>query len=106
VHCQVGSSAKLGTSTLFAGNILANTSITLNTTASIPCGSVIALNDAVTMDNDTIGNGCLSGGSMDSSGTGGGTLEAVPEPGTYWLMMAGLGLPGFVAYRQKQVALS
>jgi len=105
VYWQVGSSATLGTSTLFAGNIIANTSITLNTTAGIPCGSVIALNGAVTMDNNTISNGCLSGGSMDTSGTGGttgGTVGAVPEPGTIWLMLAGLGMLGFAINRRKK----
>ena len=38
VYWQVGSSATLGTSTMFAGNILADQSVTLNTSASILCG--------------------------------------------------------------------
>ncbi|MEO8440995.1 MAG: PEP-CTERM sorting domain-containing protein [Betaproteobacteria bacterium] len=36
----------------------------------------------------------VRGGSM--------TLTAVPEPGTYAMMLAGLGLMGFVASRRKQ----
>ncbi len=53
VFWQVGSSATLGTNTEFAGNILALTSITLNTGASVT-GRVLARNGAVTMDSNTI----------------------------------------------------
>jgi type VI secretion system secreted protein VgrG len=60
VYWQVGSSATLGTSTPFAGNILADQSITLDTTASILCGRAIALNAAVTMDTNTLSNDCLA----------------------------------------------
>ena len=56
VYWQVGSSATLGTSTMFAGNILADQSITLNTNADILCGRAIALNGAVTMDTNRISN--------------------------------------------------
>ncbi len=49
VFWQVGSSATLGTSTRFNGNILAIGSITQNTGASL-IGRVLALNGAVTMD--------------------------------------------------------
>src|ERR1035438_5496549 len=48
VFWQVGSSATLGTSTVFEGNILALVSITLNTNAIIPCGRALAQNGAVT----------------------------------------------------------
>jgi hypothetical protein len=51
---QVGSSATLGTSTTFAGNILADQSVTMNTSATILCGRAIALVGAVTMDTNTI----------------------------------------------------
>ena len=54
VFWQVGSSATLGTSTAFEGNILALTSITLNTDASIGCGSALARNGAVTLDTNFI----------------------------------------------------
>lgn len=54
VFFQVGSSATLGTGTEFIGKILALTSITLNTNASLNCGSALARNGAVTLDSNTI----------------------------------------------------
>jgi hypothetical protein len=53
VFWQVGSSATLGTSTSFVGNILALTSITLTTGASVN-GRVLARNGAVTLDTNNI----------------------------------------------------
>jgi uncharacterized protein with beta-barrel porin domain len=55
VYWKVGSSATLGTATSFVGDILALTSITLNTGANIRCGSALAQNGAVTLDTNTIG---------------------------------------------------
>ena len=54
VYFVVGSSATLGTDTSFAGNILALTSITLNTDANITCGAALARNGAVTLDTNVI----------------------------------------------------
>ena len=54
VFFRVGSSATLGTTTSFAGDILALTSITLNTGANIICGDALAQNGAVTLDNNHI----------------------------------------------------
>lgn len=54
VFFRVGSSATLGTSTSFVGDILALTSITLNTSAKIICGDALAQNGAVTLDTNTI----------------------------------------------------
>jgi hypothetical protein len=54
VFWQVGASATLDTTTAFDGNIIALTSITLNTRASIACGRALALNGAVTMDDNFI----------------------------------------------------
>jgi hypothetical protein len=74
VYWQIGSSATLGTTTDFRGNILANASITLNTGANITDGRALALNGAVTLDTNNISNADC----------------AVPEPGTVSLLCAGL----------------
>jgi type VI secretion system secreted protein VgrG len=54
VYWEVGSSATLGTATTFVGNILASTSITLNTGAQITCGRALAITGAVSMDANTV----------------------------------------------------
>jgi len=54
VFWKVGSSATLGSTTSFVGDILALTSITLNTSAKITCGAAWAQNGAVTLDTNTI----------------------------------------------------
>src|SRR5664280_3428269 len=53
VFWQIGSSATLGTGTTFAGSILALTSVTLNTSASVS-GRVLARNGAVTLDTNAV----------------------------------------------------
>lgn len=53
VFWRVGSSATLGTTTSMVGSILALTSITLNTTASIN-GRALAQNGAVTLDSNSV----------------------------------------------------
>lgn len=54
VFWVIGSSATLGTNTAFQGTIIAYSSITLNTGATITNGRVAALNGAVTLDNNIV----------------------------------------------------
>ncbi len=60
VFWQIGSSATLGTGTAFEGSILALTSITLNTNASMK-GRALARNGAVTLDSNPVDvSGCAT----------------------------------------------
>ncbi len=79
IYWAVGSSATLGTTTSFQGNIIAYTSDTLDTGATDNCGRVIALNGAVTLDDNTINNCNVAQGS-------------VPEPGTIALVATGAAI--------------
>jgi hypothetical protein len=70
VFWQVGSSATLGTSSSFAGNILALTSITATTGATVD-GRLLARNGAVTLDSNTIAQSeCATDGDGDTPGEG------------------------------------
>jgi len=91
VFWQVGSSATLGTSTSFEGNILANQSITLDTTAMITCGRALAENAAVTMDTNVISTACTentattaagwpTSQATELSGTGGNSGTGLSNP--------------------------
>ncbi|MGZ6671272.1 MAG: ice-binding family protein [Solirubrobacteraceae bacterium] len=78
VFWQVGSSATLGTSSVFVGNILALTSVSLNNAVTVQ-GRALARNGSVTMINDTLTAGrCAPGttGSGTGPGEGGGTGTA------------------------------
>ncbi|CAD5365897.1 PEP-CTERM domain-containing protein [Rubrivivax sp. A210] len=104
VFWNVRSSATLDTNTAFLGNILALTSISMNTGATDVCGRALARNGAVTLDHNSLSGDCVGllddsnglGGGVAGTGsgdTGGGTPTTpfpVPEPGTLALMLAGL----------------
>ena len=85
VYWQVGSSATLGTGTDFVGSIVALTSITLTTEASILNGRALARNGAVTLDSNEIsidGCGDIAWEKRDEAGTllGGAVFTITPDP--------------------------
>lgn len=84
VYFQVGSSATLGTYSQFQGNIIALASDTLTTGVTVN-GSVIALNGAVTMDNNVV---------VSQSNA---PIAVVPEPGSAVLLFL-----GFTAVRLRR----
>lgn len=75
VFWQVGSSATLGTNSVFKGNILALSSITL-TTGAVVTGRVLARNGAVTLDSNTI-SGCSTGLPIPQASGVSGTINVV-----------------------------
>jgi hypothetical protein len=79
VFWQVGSSATLGTSSDFAGTILALTSATLNTGATLR-GRVLARNGAVTLDANTITvPTCLASAPVTTTTTTAGTTTTIAK---------------------------
>jgi hypothetical protein len=112
VFWLVGSSATLGTTTAFEGNILALTDITMNTGATIDNGRALAQYGAVTLDTNTISNRCpypnlgpgFSGG-LEFNESGGlvpinPTIPAVvPVPGA--ILLVGSGLMSLFTVRKK-----
>src|SRR5688572_8104835 len=92
VAWRIGSSATLGTTTTFIGNLIALTSITLNTDANI-IGRALARNGAVTLDSNNI-----------SFAACGSAVPPVPTL-SQWMMIGLAGLlclTGAVALRQRR----
>ncbi|WP_332876200.1 ice-binding family protein [Massilia sp. S19_KUP03_FR1] len=98
VFFGVGTSAVLGAGSMFAGNIIANDSITLSAAASLLCGRALALNGAVTLDTNRVSNDCSAGGalgttSLDYGSEGFAGIAAgqdLPEPASALLLPLGL----------------
>jgi len=82
VFWQVGSSATLGTGSTFVGNILALTSITVNSSVTVH-GRALARNGGVTLINDTFtAPSCASSTPVTTTTTTIGTAPpAIPAPG-------------------------
>lgn len=95
VFWQVGSSAILGTTTEFAGNILALTSISLDTGANIGCGRALARNGEVMMDTNDV--------SINTVGCETTGPSPVPEPSTASLLLL-IGAPGLMWLRKLKLA--
>ena len=81
VFWQVGSSATLGTSSVFVGNILALTSVSMNNAVTVQ-GRALARNGSVTMINDTLTAGRCAPGTIGSgTGPGEGGGSGIPAGG-------------------------
>jgi hypothetical protein len=109
VNCQasnifwlVGTSATLGTTTSFAGNILAQASITMNTGASLS-GRALARTGAVTLDTNAIsapaGLGGAGGGPTVSPGSG---IPISPAPAPSSLILVALALVCVGLYQARK----
>jgi hypothetical protein len=85
IYWAVGSSATLGTTTSFMGTLIADASDTLNTGATDNCGRVIALNGAVTLDDNFINNCAITTTTTSTTSTG-----ATPEPSSVMLFGSGM----------------
>ena len=82
VFWQVGSSATLGSGSVFTGNIMALTSITVNSGVTVH-GRALARNGSVTLINDTFTRpACITGSESSGNGDGSSTSVAVPGTGT------------------------
>ncbi len=90
VFWQVGSSATLGTTTNFVGNILAAASITLTTGASM-VGRALARTGAVTLDSNTVSNAACAV-----------PVPTLPVPFVLLLAATLLGT-GYLALRRRAV---
>lgn len=101
VYWEIGSSATLGTGSVFQGYLVADQSISLMTGATIQCGSALALHGAVTLDTNVVDTcGADEGTGSGTPGTESGAIAQTPEPGTLGLLATGvLGAAGGVRRR-------
>jgi hypothetical protein len=90
VYWQVGSSATLGTSTTFRGSIVALTSISLTTNATIEDGRALARNGAVTLDTNRITVPITA------------SATAAPEPGSLALLLPLMGTAGILLRSRRR----
>ena len=94
VFWQIGSSATLGTATSFVGNIMALTSITMTTGATLQ-GRALARNGAVTLDSNVI-----TKATCDTNNAGGGIGGPCNDP-AYYGVFDNSGSDAAIRFRMK-----
>ncbi|MBK9605030.1 MAG: DUF3494 domain-containing protein [Betaproteobacteria bacterium] len=102
ISWQIGSSATLGTGTDFEGNIVALSTITLNTGAGVSPGRVLARNGAVTLDTGTVS-------ALACIGYGGTGLPPPPGQGSITIVkntVGGNGTFNFTGAQSFQILTS
>lgn len=101
IYWVVGTGATLNGPT-FAGNVLAQTTISSDGALTLGCGRLLSATSNVTLIGDTISAGCLGTTGSGSGGFDQGNPAApIPEPEIYAMMAVGLGLLGWVGRRKK-----
>jgi len=104
VEWQVSSSATIGSGTTFVGNILALTSIALNTGANLT-GRALARNGAVTLDTNNVSFAtCPVGGAPPPFPPG--PVPTLPEIGAWALLVVLLGIGAYALSRRTPTEVS
>ena len=110
VYWDAVSSITMNVGATMVGNFLAQTSITMLANATISCGRALdgdlAGGGNVTMSSNTIvssncDNGSASGLNGIMAASADPAAAAVPEPESYTLVLAGIGVMGFLSRRRK-----
>jgi Ice-binding-like len=100
----------LGINDDMEGNMLANGAIIFDTGATVGCGRALSQNklvsfagqDPTSLEENLLGGGC-TGSLANSNGLSGGTV-VTPEPGTFGLFGAGLGLLLISSFRRSKLS--
>lgn len=110
---NVGSSATIDVNTTFLGNILALTSVSANTSATILCGRALAETAAVTLQMNSIFAGDCAGDLAGSAGLSGGLAVSddgdvsflppavIPLPASFLLLLGAIGGLGMFGRRRR-----
>jgi len=101
IYWVVGDFATLNGPT-FAGNVLAQKTISSDGALTLGCGRLLSATADVTLIGDTISAGCFGTTGSGSGGFDQGNPAApIPEPEIYAMMAVGLGVLGWVGRRKK-----
>jgi hypothetical protein len=109
VAASTGTAVSLGKNDDFQGNLVTNGAITFDTGATVGCGRALsqtglvsfAGQDPTSKEQNLVGGGC-TGSLANSNGLTGSVVT--PEPGTFGLFGAGLGLLLISIFRRSKLS--